>query len=39
MTGEHIVRDTPVWTTFDLGAEEGSTITLDRLVPSIIEHR
>ena len=39
VTGEHIVRDTPVWTTFDLGAEEGSTITLDRLVPSIIEHR
>lgn len=39
VTGEHIVRDTPVWTTFDIGAQEGSTVSLQDLVPSIIEHR
>lgn len=39
VTGEHIITDVPVWTTFDIGAEEGSTVPLDGLVPSITGHR
>ena len=39
VTGEHILTDVPVWTTFDLGYEEGATIPLKELVPSIIAHR
>lgn len=39
VTGEHIVRDVPVWTTFDIGWDEGATIPLPELVPSILEHR
>ena len=39
VTGEHILTDVPVWTTFDLGYEEGETITLKDLVPSILRSR
>lgn len=39
VTGEHIVRDVPVWTTFDIGWDEGSVIPLPELVPSILRHR
>lgn len=39
VTGEHILTDVPVWTTFDIGAEEGGTVPLNDLVPMILEHR
>lgn len=39
VTGEHILTDVPVWTTFDIGAPEGGVVPLDGLVPSIIQHR
>lgn len=39
VTGEHILTDVPVWTTFDLGYEKGETITLKDLVPSILRSR
>ncbi|MDO5853300.1 MAG: phosphoglycerate mutase [Thermoplasmata archaeon] len=39
VTGEHILTDVPVWTTFDIGAREGSVVPLDGLVPSITDHR
>lgn len=39
VTGEHILTDVPVWTTFDIGAEEGEIYTLKDLVPTIIRHR
>ncbi len=39
VTGEHILTDVPVWTTFDIGAEEGGTVPLKDLVPMILEHR
>ncbi len=39
VTGEHILTDVPVWTTFDIGAEEGGVVPLKDLVPMILEHR
>ncbi len=39
VTGEHILTDVPVWTTFDIGAEEGEIVPLKDLVPMILEHR
>lgn len=39
VTGEHILTDVPVWTTFDIGYGEGETIALKDLVPSILRSR
>ena len=39
VTGEHILTDVPVWTTFDIGAQEGEIVPLKDLVPRILEHR
>lgn len=39
VTGEHILTDVPVWTTFDIGAREGEILPLKDLVPRILEHR
>ncbi len=39
VTGDHILTDVPVWTTFDIGSTEGSIVSLQELVPNIISHR
>lgn len=39
VTGEHILTDVPVWTTFDIGVPEGTIYPLKDLVPTILEHR
>lgn len=39
VTGEHILTDVPVWTTFDIGGADGEVLELATLVPRICEHR
>lgn len=39
VTGEHILTDVPVWTSFDIGGAENGILDLATLVPRICEHR
>ncbi len=39
VTGEHILTDVPVWTSFDIGGEDGEILDLPTLVPRICSHR
>ncbi len=39
VTGEHILTDVPVWTSFDIGGADGEILDLSTLVPRICSHR